>query len=793
MAKNKLSPEEVAKLTKRLKGIETMSKTIGDNFDKASLKPIAKDADTINRLFESMNDQIDQMDESWESINASISSQLTDFSKMGEATNIAKNNLRSVQGITEKLKYDAAGITDLNLKDLTTLKSKLSQNQKELTDQAAIVAKKYKITDLANENLSALENTTEEEKALLLAAQGGFKNLQQSNDLLDKRIKKEEIINDKVGLTGALIKGMGKIPILGDIIDTEKALDAARKNADEGGSSISAMGAGLKSMGKDMGKAFMDPLSSIMMLVKGFQMLLKFGFEVDTQVTNLSKSMGTSKEAATVTRDRMAEIQGSAENVYMTIENQVAAQLELADAFGAVLGFTEQQIAAQVTLTKNIGLSAEEAKGVQELAMISGTTTDDVTNSVIKQNIALYKQTGIRLSDKKVLQDVSKVQGQLRAQYQNNPKLIAAAVVQAKQLGIEMGKAKSMADGLLDFEKSIEDELTAELLTGKDLNLEKARGLALAGKSVEAAKEMLGEVGSIEEFSKMNVIAQRAMADAVNMTTDELANSLVQQDNLKNLSKQTQENIEKQAEALRAKGQIDEANQLMNSLASEEEAKKALSRISDQDKFNEGIEKMKKVLGEIMAGPAKNLANWVTGLLKHTTLIKGVFIAIGAIIAGKIAASIGMAIVNTIKWAAASATQAAAAISSASAATLGIAIPAIIGGIVAGGAAMYGLMKVNDMVMPGGGDNGYGKRTLLGPEGAISLNNKDTVIAGTDLFGDDVVSKGKGEIKLDQGKNMDETNSLLRQVLDAIEKGSIITMDGSQVGESINIGAREVQ
>jgi hypothetical protein len=29
---------------------------------------------------------------------------------------------------------------------------------------------------------------------------------------------------------------------------------------------------------------------------------------------------------------------------------------------------------------------------------------------------------------------------------------------------------------------------------------------------------------------------------------------------------------------------------------------------------------------------------------------------------------------------------------------------------------------------------GYGTRTLMGPEGAIQLNNKDTVIAGTNLF-----------------------------------------------------------
>ena len=36
---------------------------------------------------------------------------------------------------------------------------------------------------------------------------------------------------------------------------------------------------------------------------------------------------------------------------------------------------------------------------------------------------------------------------------------------------------------------------------------------------------------------------------------------------------------------------------------------------------------------------------------------------------------------------------------------------------------------------------GYGKRTLLMPEGAIALNDKDTVIAGTKISkGDDVIS-----------------------------------------------------
>jgi hypothetical protein len=54
----------------------------------------------------------------------------------------------------------------------------------------------------------------------------------------------------------------------------------------------------------------------------------------------------------------------------------------------------------------------------------------------------------------------------------------------------------------------------------------------------------------------------------------------------------------------------------------------------------------------------------------------------------------------------------------------------------------------NDMVSPG-----YGKRTLMGPEGTIALNDKDTVIAGTNLFGDDIESKSNSSTeKFEEGK-----------------------------------------
>ena len=71
------------------------------------------------------------------------------------------------------------------------------------------------------------------------------------------------------------------------------------------------------------------------------------------------------------------------------------------------------------------------------------------------------------------------------------------------------------------------------------------------------------------------------------------------------------------------------------------------------------------------------------------------------------------------------------------------------------------------MMSPGGSGGGYGKRTLMGPEGAIALNNKDTVIAGTNLFpkGDDVMSAGAGEIQMPAPADNSRMEGLLESLV----------------------------
>jgi hypothetical protein len=111
--------------------------------------------------------------------------------------------------------------------------------------------------------------------------------------------------------------------------------------------------------------------------------------------------------------------------------------------------------------------------------------------------------------------------------------------------------------------------------------------------------------------------------------------------------------------------------------------------------------------------------------------------------------------------------------------TFGIGVAAVLAAVGAGMALFEGIeskaSKANDMVSPG-----YGKRTLMGPEGAIALNDKDTVIAGTDLFpkkGNDVISepeqitkfKSEGAVAASNSGTQIDYNALASAVVSALK------------------------
>jgi hypothetical protein len=374
-----------------------------------------------------------------------------------------------------------------------------------------------------------------------------------------------------------------------------------------------------------------------------FNAILKNVLALDKTLTEFGKSVQVSKEGARTLADSFQETSYEAsqinKNVSITqasIKNQIEANNELNKSLGTGALFTKQSRIDQIELVKGMGLQGEEGAKIYGIGKLNNMTAHQTAVAIGDQVVNTRKATGITLDYRKVLSDVAKVGGQLSAQYKNNPALLAQAVTQAQLLGLTLEQTAKMGSSLVDdFAGSLGKELEAELLTGKALNLEQARYYALMGDSAKAAKELMDNVGGIEEYQQLNVLQQKSLAAAIGLTTDELATSLKQQELLKGTSFETQEAFQEMAKEAARTGDYTKLNAQLAQAANGEQLAAQASQISNQEKFQMAIEKLQETVANVVNGPFGTLIDKMAILLGQAGTLKFIFGGIAAIIGVK--------------------------------------------------------------------------------------------------------------------------------------------------------------
>ena len=452
--------------------------------------------------------------------------------------------------------------------------------------------------------------------------------------------------------------------------------------------------------------------------------LIDAGFKADTQITKLAKSLTQTKFEAAQTRDNLADMARESGDNFVTTEKLVESTLKLGQQLGIAQTFSADLTKEFTSLTGKIGISEESAGGLAKLTVAMGKNARTVTTEALGTAQALESQAGIQLDNKQILEEVGKVSGQLLANFKGNPAAIAAAVTQTKLLGTTLEQTKKQSESLLDFQSSIENELKAELITGQQLNLERARALALSGDQAGVAKELANQNMNFSKFSQMNVLAQKDFAAALGLSADELTDQLLKQQYLGKSRKE------------------------VAALAGEEVADR-LEALTAQDKFNNAVEKLQDIFVSLIDGPIGQFLNLLGDIL-------GIIGKIGEAISKAIPAPILKILAGV---------GAGAAVGSAFG---GIgAIPgAIAGGLLAAGGVAA---NANDLI------SGYGNRTLSTPQGSYALNNNDTVIAGTNLFrGNDVYSGPAGALSLGGGGAVVEAIAKLGDRINQLSERPVI-------------------
>jgi hypothetical protein len=794
----------VADLDNLKKQIEDLRKQYSDLtkkpaalFNTDNIKDANAAITTLNNAIADAKKEAASLEEGFGGIDNTIKSIVSELKKGNEASSLATKAFRGIQNITEKLKYDQQDISKLSLEQLNRQKDKLKEYQQEIRDQSKIISEKVQglILDKNGNQLAgaALQSKLDElklsgqinesEAAIYMAAKENFAIFEETNELLKERIQKEEQINAKLGLTGKLMKGISKVPLVGQFIDADKALKKMRKTAEKGGSKIAVLGAGFKSMGGDIVKGLTDPLFIATQLVKMF-------VDVDKQAGEFAKSQNISYKDALKMREEYAAMAASSGDISLNAKAFNETQSAISTSLGTNAQLNKADLNTFTKLREKAGLINDELVSIQKVSLVNGKTLEQNSSEILGGAKAYAMRNKLVVNEKQVLKDVSKASSALTLSLGGSLKAVAESVVKAKQFGLTLEQAEKMSSGLLNFEQSIEDELSAELLLGKDLNFERARGLALNGDIAGASAEIASQVGSAANFGKMNVIQQEAIAKAAGLSREELAKSLIEKEALAKLGAKEGETALQAYQAMKDRGMTEA--QIAEELG-DKELQKQYEQQSNAEKFAQAMEHVKEIFVSIVDGPMGAILNnmelvvGVVGTLVGLyTIIKGIILASNLITAAGI-------ILEKRKAMAAKKEAGADIVGNAfkMAGGLGPIGIAIVAGIIGAGIGALAMYAGDDIMST---PPGYGKRTLFGPEGAIQLNDKDTVIAGTNLFGNDIKSEpgkstqmgGKGEIKLG-GDSSAVVNAImeLRKDVNALANRPIsVAIDGKKVIEA---------
>ena len=716
----------------------------------------------------------------------SLAEEQIDLAKAGSKALMDSNKLREKQITFQK----NIGKLRANADDLA--KKRIIEQRNLRNDMSKMSEKDIK---KAQEQIDLSLQT---EKALRDQAQ----NQSENKKLLDQQVAAAEEL-DSLGsnkLFGSLSEIAGAIPgVKGLTKGFDKAAEASKKiGADmlqkklEDGKDASltmgeALSAGFKGAiagANELLKAF----GPIAILGKVFQGMMK----ADESAGKIAKGLNVSTEEANKLSGQLLKASRTSSELGVTYDGQKHALMAINEELGTSSAINEKQLATYSKLENLAGMTQDQIKGIAQLQLATGKDAEKITGEFLAQAKASSQQKGVLLNEKKLLSDISNVSAATTLSLGKNPKAIANAVATAKALGMEMSKVEAIANSLLDFESSIEKELEAELLLGKNLNLEKARTAALNNDLATVASEIAEQAGSAAEFAELNRIEQQALADAVGMSREELAQTLFTQEQLKGLTEAdataAQDALDKRIEEVglkQAQKELEEGGleNLMNQ-ASEQE-KMALA----SQQMNEAFMEMGKSLMPVL----QTMTKIVTFAAENVKLIGtaiGLYGVINTLLLAQKLNAKGVTsedkkqlLLGKSKLAQLAAQAVAFALANPITALIGLGVAAAVGTI-----AYNAMNKAGDINSPADG-----KTQISTKEGGLfELSPNDDIVAAPGASAALAnASSGGGtpasNSKLEQLQA--QTNALLRQVLST--QGTV-SLDAEKMGTAISMNTYEI-
>jgi hypothetical protein len=417
-------------------------------------------------------------------------------------------------------------------------------------------------------------------------------NLKAQNTILQLGTKEKEQLEEEKKIKQDLAKLDEK---------EAKVKEEAIKSVDTFSNKFKALGEFTKVAVGGLTKAFKDPGTAITALIE-------LGFKADRQVTELGKSLGVSKSEANGMRNEMATFARESGDAFVNTDRLLKAQAELSQELGIAVQFSGKELETFSKLTEIVGLSTQEASKLTLQSKLSGQENDKYVASLRRGAFEAQQATKTHFSDREILKEISGLSAGIAIKFKGSGDALGRAVVEAKKMGSSLEQVNKIGDSLLNWESSVENELKAELMTGKQLNLERARAAALSNDQLALTREISSQIGTAADYSKMNVLAQQSLAEAFGLSRDEMSEMLMKQEAVNTYGDKAAELNKEQLEDMKRQG-----------LSADEYIEKQSEQRAAQDKFSDAMIKLQTIFANLVDGPVGMLLDALADMVGFVT------------------------------------------------------------------------------------------------------------------------------------------------------------------------------
>ena len=407
-----------------------------------------------------------------------------------------------------------------------------------------------------------------------------FELLKKASSKADELVEKYEGITEAFEEADEFVKKLPGGELLSKFLGTDKIGEKIKENVTK-----------RLTEGQMAGKGLVASMGPLLPLLIAAGLLMK-AFEFDKELTQFSKDLDVSKGSALEASNHADHLATHLGMANITGKEMGASMVALKEEFGDIALKNDKLVEGVTMLRERMGLTNEEAISLNGTATLLGTNLDELSASSMKMSEGL-------IGGKQMLKEMSKLPKSLIAGFKGTTKELQKAVVKGKLFGLELSKAQSIGDGLLDIEQSLEKEMTANILTGKRMNLNKARQLALEGDISGLQQELLDQAGGLDDYQKMAPYQQKAYAEAMGMTRDEMTEMLVKAQELKDAGLD-QAKVE---EVLAANGA--ERDKLMSSMDATQQG--YLQKLIEQKNQEEASAKFQTAMNRLMEAFSKSM------------------------------------------------------------------------------------------------------------------------------------------------------------------------------------------